>query len=361
MGVFKRPESKFWWLWLETAPKGKQRERTDVLVGTSDQQRETRKIAEQVYFKRMGEIAVGSHDLPVSRDAITFKKFSEWYEQHVVAHHRGATREREILKVLRATFSRYVLDEIDRPMVMEWRTMRAEETSAATSNRELDVLKHLLAAAVPKYLSASPIAGLTRLRAVRSETRILTRDEETRLLAKLEPLDRALVICAIDTLMRLSDVVNLRRDQDRGGYLLVVDPKTEPYRVPVSTRLRAELDAIPHTSRYYFAHRRRAENPRDFRGSIQSMLERACKAAGIPYGRPNGITFHALRHTGTTRLVDANVPLRIVQELGGWKSMRQLERYAHPTEEAKRDAVEKIGSLVTPRRRGTKGKSSKKR
>lgn len=73
------------------------------------------------------------------------------------------------------------------------------------------------------------------------------------------------------------------------------------------------------------------------------MLEKGCKAAGIPYGRKaDGLTFHALRHTATTRLVEAGVPLRIVQELGGWKSMRQLERYAHPSEAAKTAAVEAI-------------------
>jgi integrase len=60
---------------------------------------------------------------------------------------------------------------------------------------------------------------------------------------------------------------------------------------------------------------------------VKQMFEAGCKAAHIPYGRKHKggrLTFHGLRHSAT-RLVEAGVPLRIVQELGGWKSMRQLE------------------------------------
>ncbi len=39
------------------------------------------------------------------------------------------------------------------------------------------------------------------------------------------------------------------------------------------------------------------------------------------------------------------VPLRTVQELGGWKSIKMVERYAHLSEEHKEAAVE----LILPR------------
>lgn len=92
------------------------------------------------------------------------------------------------------------------------------------------------------------------------------------------------------------------------------------------------------------------------------MLERACEKAKIPYGRAeHGLTFHALRHTGATRLVERGVSLRIIQELGGWASMRQLERYAHPGEAAKKAAVELIGSRVAPVRKRKVKKRAKKR
>ena len=55
------------------------------------------------------------------------------------------------------------------------------------------------------------------------------------------------------------------------------------------------------------------------------------------------ITFHGLRHAGTARMVDAHTDLRTVQVIGGWSPLRQLSRYAHPTDRATRRAVETIG------------------
>jgi integrase len=348
MGVFGRPDSKYWWLWLETAPQGQQRERTRILKGiTRGQQQDSRRLAEQVYHLRMNEIAERIHRLPVRRETLTFSTFADWYEKHVVAHQRSAERGREILKVLRAAFGPRPLQAIEARDVIEWRSVRVREVAASTCNRELDVLKAMFRTAVPAHLETSPLIGLRRLRVERRETFVLSLEAEQRLLDVLEPRDRALIVCALDTLMRLSDVLNLRREQDRNSYLVVEDPKVKPYRVPVSSRLRVALDGLPKTGQYYFAHRRVAESPRDWRSGIASMLERACLKAKIPYGqRRGGLTFHALRHTGATRLVEHGVSIRIVQEIGGWQSLRQLERYAHPSDAVKRAAVELIGGAT---------------
>jgi hypothetical protein len=58
VGVFTRPDSHWYWLWLETAPKGRQKERTTVRVGkTAAQQRDSRKLADDIYHQRMNELA----------------------------------------------------------------------------------------------------------------------------------------------------------------------------------------------------------------------------------------------------------------------------------------------------------------
>ncbi|MGH9462358.1 MAG: tyrosine-type recombinase/integrase, partial [Vicinamibacteria bacterium] len=41
------------------------------------------------------------------------------------------------------------------------------------------------------------------------------------------------------------------------------------------------------------------------------------------------MTPHTLRHTFASRLVMAGHSLRTVQELGGWKQLPMLVRYAH--------------------------------
>jgi hypothetical protein len=57
--------------------------------------------------------------------------------------------------------------------------------SASTVRREEALLKHLLTTAVPKYLERNPLAGLKRLRVADTDTRVLTHQEEARLLKAL--------------------------------------------------------------------------------------------------------------------------------------------------------------------------------
>ena len=61
--------------------------------------------------------------------------------------------------------------------------------------------------------------------------------------------------------------------------------------------------------------------------------------------RSGGVTFHCLRHTGASRmLVEGGVDLETVRQIGGWSSYRMLQRYVHPTDAARRAAVEAIGN-----------------
>lgn len=62
----------------------------------------------------------------------------------------------------------------------------------------------------------------------------------------------------------------------------------------------------------------------------------ACRRAKL-----SGVTPHTLRHTSASRLVMAGVDLRTVQELGGWKELKMVERYSHLSPKHKADAVEK--------------------
>ncbi len=53
-----------------------------------------------------------------------------------------------------------------------------------------------------------------------------------------------------------------------------------------------------------------------------------------------GVTPHVLRYTFASRLAMAGTDLRTIQELGGWRSIKMVERYAHLSDEHKRAAIE---------------------
>lgn len=356
MGVYIR-DSPFYWLLLERPGQRGIREATKVLVDapTDAQRKDQRQLAESVYHLRMAELVRGDHGL-VKRPTITFRAYTTWYLEHETAHKRSAARERSAIKGLLAWFHLTPLQQIDKAAVIEWRTARSAEVKAATVNRELDTLKDMLATAAPKYLEASPIVGLSRLHAPMPPVRILTPPEVDRLLLTAATAEeRALVTVALDTLMRLTDVRTLQRAHDHGTYLDVIDPKVEPYRVPLTPRARRALDALPIRGPYFFPSRHRHGPPRPLSpNTVHRLFVDLCERAGIPQGRKiGGVTFHSLRHTGTTRALDGGANPRAVQAVGGWLSMRQLARYGHATDPAKQRVVDLIGGdPVTPRSRG---------
>jgi integrase len=326
MGIFTRPDSPVWWLWLESAPKGQQKQRTEILVaGTREQRAAQKASALEAYHTRMLALGRTTQGLAPDKPAIRFRDYAATYARDVISHHKGATRERELLRVLRAAFDPQLLLAITRDAVRAWMTTRREAgVSAATINRETDLLKAMLRDAVPTYLDASPLIGMKRLKTITPRRRVLSVEEEQRLLAACkDPQDTALLVLGIDTLARLGDLLDLQRTDRRGSWMAIRDSKnSEAFEVPLSPRASAALDAIPGDAPYYFAKFRVAKNPDNWKGSVRYRLETLCAQAHVPFGRKaGGITFHwATRRTGTTRLlVDRQVPIAVVQRLGNWR------------------------------------------
>lgn len=50
----------------------------------------------------------------------------------------------------------------------------------------------------------------------------------------------------------------------------------------------------------------------------------ALRRAGI-----RDFRWHDLRHTWTTRMIQAGVPLHVLMELGGWQDISMVRKYAH--------------------------------
>jgi integrase len=354
MGVYARPDSKYWWYLIEgteiRASTGVPRR-----GGSPAQAKELRRQAEQIYATQQARQAQQAAGLIVTRPTISYRLFSAWYETHDAAHHRGSTKERSMLRQLLVYFGRIgSLADLGEDAVKEWMTWRSRTVSRATVNRELDVLKRVLVAAVPKYLEKSPIAGLRRFRVTETEPRILTPEEEQALLAVSDAEDRAWLVTAIDTLMRLSNVVYLRWGQVKfpARSIVPLNAKVAHDIVPMTTRMADALRALPQDTDWVFPrfHRRRGAPTPDTAAKNKGIrrFDFLCRAAGVPHGRDvDGVTFHCLRHTGATRALQRGASVRTVMKLGGWTDERSVMRYVHAADSDVRAAAESIGARPT--------------
>jgi hypothetical protein len=365
MGVYARQDSPYWWIAISRPGQRQHVENTRIpRVGATDKQTtQLRQDAEEAYLARAADLARARYDLPVDKPIITLAAYLPWYRTHRTARKDGAEQEEFRLAQLEREFGARPLHELTPEVVDAFRTRRLAKVKASTVNRDVTVLRAILSSAVPKYLDASPLDGLEDLDEDNFEGRPLTADEEPRLLAALKPADRAMLLMGLDTLMRLSDILDFEWARVRVGYGVIPDPKSgELLAVPFSRRLQRALAALPRTGRYLFPERRRG-TAQQRRSRIRKMLDWACHKARIPYGRARqGITWHtATRHTGATRLSEAGHNTIVIQGIGGWKSPAMVKRYSHLSAAA-RAAVEDIGrstSVVDGRRNTSKRQHSR--
>jgi integrase len=328
-----------WHAWIDGARIP--RRNLKIPIGTTKKQKAAgRALAEQAYHKLMLDQAADRLGLEREKPARSFKEQREWYAEHVTPMKRSKASETSQLLQLSYFFDKYQLKDISQAVVREWRKgKKIEGLKDSTIGRQEALLRHLLGTAIPEYIADNPLVGLRGLKPEPTHVRILSRDEETRLLAALEtPVDKALIICAVDTLLRLGNVSRLERKQDHGTYLFA-RTKTGSVRVPISTRLRAALDALPDAGRYFWPQYVSDK----LSDKTRRMFMAACEKANIPRGRSSGgISFHCLRHTGATRMLAAGVDIKTVMEIGDWKTMAVVARYLHSSDKAKLDAVEAI-------------------
>lgn len=347
MAVYEREDSRFWWIQLEGSGK---RFSSRIPIGEDGSRRDSRAQAEDIYRAAMGDAARGRFVLPKDRPARTFREHAAWYRDTIDAQHKGHKRGKSMIAALVRYFADRQLHTIEPGDIEAWKIERAKEVARPTVNRELDILKPLLRSATPKYIETSPAEKVYRFRVPQfTPITVLTEDAEERMLKVATTEERAVLVLALDTLIRMGDCRQLRRSDDHGTYLEIPNPKTgQAYKVPVSARLRVALDAQPDTgSPYYFSRvygkKREPISP----VTMHNLFVDLCKRAKVPNGRKiGGVTFHSLRHTGASRAA-RHVKLSVVKRLGNWASLVMLDRYDHPDDPDLLRAVEAIGSRAS--------------
>jgi len=123
---------------------------------------------------------------------------------------------------------------------------------------------------------------------------------------------------AVETAMRRSELVMLRKDQVRGRVAFLEDTKNDERRsVPLSTRAVELLEGLPTPidgGRYFHLKL----------DSVSNYFALACEAAKI-----KDLRLHDMRHEATSRLFERGLALMEVASITGHKTLSMLKRYTH--------------------------------
>ena len=217
-------------------------------------------------------------------------------------------------------------------------------------NRELALLKRMFNLAIDwdLYLGSNPVRKVKFFQEINLGFRTLTEEEEGKLLVNATPYIQDIVIFALNTGLRIGEILSLtweRVDMEK-ELLSVFADKTHKIRtVPINTESRRVLQfwALGRKNEFVFYN---FESGKPF-VDLDAGLALACRKAGI-----EGVTWHKLRHTFASRLVNRGVDIVTVKELLGHSTVVTTMRYTHTNLDSKRNAVAKLegfgDNLVTP-------------
>jgi integrase len=287
---------------------------------------------------------------------IKFKDFADMYLRNYSMVKKRAWRSADRIYLnanLIPYFGEYELAKINSLLIEQFITKRVNDgLRKSTINRDLSCLKKMFNKAIDwNYLSENPLKKVKMFSEKDNvRDRILSEEEEARLLEESSEHLRSIIVVALNTGMRLGEILNLQWNQVdlRNKRIQVEKTKSGKSRfIPVNDVLLKEPQVLRSgdgQTPYLFT------NPKTGKAlaTIKTAFNAACRRSGI-----KGLWFHDLRRTFATRLLQNGVDIITAQNLLGHHSVVVTERYLHTNEDTKRRAVEmlvqvkNIDSLVT--------------
>ena len=235
-------------------------------------------------------------------------------------------------------FDKLKLKDIDSRVLHDYAALRRRTIKEATLHRELAVIQAIMNKSKREGLLANA-PSFPKVKLPKGRTRWLTMDEEKRLLNASPDHLKLVIMFALDTGGRRSELFKLdwrNVDLDHNRIVFVETKNGEDRAVRLTDRARAILEHLgPNDCGPVFTYKGKVL------ASVTSSFERARRIAGM-----EDVRFHDLRHTFASRLVQRGVPLYEVMQLTGHKSLVMVQRYAHLAPEFQERAIGALNDMV---------------
>ncbi len=297
---------------------------------------------------------------------MTFRDAAPLYLEHAQARKKASTFAADVRRLrplLAATWAGKYLSEIrpeDLARFIDER--RAGGAAGPTINRDLALVSALYKWAIRlRYADENP-ASRKHLewcseRGRERET-YLASEECRALVDTAGPVLRPILVTALSTGMRRGELLALRWcDLDLDRRTIFARPEEEKAgrgrSIPMTPDLHALLRdlararqerKIDGTDPVFVGNDGAALGAGALRGLFESAVARC---AEIALEKRPKVTFHTLRHTAASLMVQAGVPLLEVAKILGHSTLAVTMRYAHFAPEHGRKAIDLLGSTLS--------------
>lgn len=211
--------------------------------------------------------------------------------------------------------------------------------------KELVFVRHLFnyAKRNKKFYGDNPVSIAGSVPVNNQRERILTIEEERRLLECCPDFLKPIVTMALHTGMRSSEIRTLKwSNVDFNSNTITIEMTNSKNKrtrfIPINQVLRKALleqKLKTGSNEYVFGERAlRAKTNFTFH------FKKACERASI-----QGLRFHDLRHTAATRMIESGVSIVAVSKILGHSNINMTMRYSHP-DNSLREAVDTLANFT---------------
>jgi integrase len=191
------------------------------------------------------------------------------------------------------------------------------------------------------FFSINPVRKVKFFKEFNTGARVVSQGEEERLIRNAAPFMQDLIRFGLNTGLRVGEIFSLRWSSVdlQKGILNILAQKTGKMRtVPLNTEARNVLEAwaVGRKNDFVFYNH---ETGKPF-VDLKVGFALACRKAGL-----SDVSWHTLRHTFASRLIDRGVDIVTVQQLLGHSTVTVTMRYTHTNLDSKRAAVAKLVSV----------------
>jgi integrase len=311
MSLFKR--GKTWWIDF-TTPSGERVRRSAETEEKSHAQELHDKLkAESWRIAKLGEKPKRTWD------EAAYRWLTE--TQHKKTHLEDVSK----IRLLQQFFRGRYLDDLTRDVISKMAEVKCKETSPATANRLLALVRAILrkAALDWEWIDKPPVIRLYRL--ANRRVRYLTPEEANKLLQELPEHLADMAKFSLATGLRKANFTRLEWSQvdiaRRVAWIHGDQAKAgKPIHITLNTTavdlLTKQIGKHPKSVFTY--------NGKPVIQVNTKAWYKALKRAGI-----DDFRWHDLRHTWASWLTQQGVPLNVIQEMGAWESAEMVRRYAH--------------------------------
>lgn len=312
--------------------------------------------AAQVRAERLRELRHGDIPAVARKKDMTFGAAWELYEKDWLYQTKTADEDKRRYRAyLAEALADKPLSSIT-PLDMERLKsgMTGKDYSPQTIRHALGLVRRVYRKLIDwgVYAGTSPTDKVAMPRLDAARTRFLTKKEAQALLDALKPRSvvwHDIALMSLHTGMRLGEVLALRWEDVNleTGHSHIKDAKTGSRTAFLTKEVMAMLkERNPQALGLVFPARGDAGKA-SFKASktFFKVVEELGLNTGIT-DRRQRVVFHTLRHTFASWLAIKGVPLYVIGELLGHKSLEMTKRYSHLCPDAKKEAVALLDGMV---------------